>query len=185
MCWKPGRSVKMAITALQSMAHTRQVIAAILNICIILSPAITADDRAILHGIAQHHVVVVGQTDSGAATPLIRIRGHDQIFSKRGQASINPGNTSLSPNTDPGNKVDKQVPPTSNIDVHPRFDRVKPVGGWVIRTCVYDIECPLLLDTYRCCSVINLESNEREHSHCILFTPSYKRLMVGRWNYLG
>ena len=56
------------------------------NIC--KSPAITADNRATLHGIAQHHVVVrptldpdsmIGLTHSGAATPRIRIRGHDQI----------------------------------------------------------------------------------------------------------
>ena len=126
----------MAITALQSLAHNRQVIAAILNICI--SPVITADNRATLHGIAQHHVVVrptldpdstVGLTHSGAATPRIRIKEDTIRFSKRGQASINPGNTSLFRNTVPGNKVDKHVPPTSNIEVHPRFYRIKPVDG--------------------------------------------------------
>ena len=92
-----------------------------------ISPArpysITADNRAILHGIAQNYVVViptldpdsmVGLTHSGAATPLTRTRRHDQI-PKRGQASINPRNTSLSPNIDPGHKVDKHVLPTSNV----------------------------------------------------------------------
>ena len=76
----------MVLAALQSLAHTTQVIAAILNICI--SPAMTSDNRATLHGIAQHHFVVrptldpesmVGLTHSGAATPLTHIKGHDQI----------------------------------------------------------------------------------------------------------
>ncbi len=39
----------MVITALQSIAHTRERISAILNICV--SPAITADNRATLYGI--------------------------------------------------------------------------------------------------------------------------------------
>ena len=70
----------------QYLALTRQVIAAILNIFI--SPGITADNRATLLGIAQHHVVVrptldpdsmVGLIHSRAATPRIRIRGLNQI----------------------------------------------------------------------------------------------------------
>ena len=76
----------MVITALQSLAHTRQVIAAILNIC--MSPGITADNRATLQGTAQYHAVVrptlvpesmVGVTHSGTATPRICITGHNQI----------------------------------------------------------------------------------------------------------
>ena len=144
----------MVMIALQSLPHTRQVIASILNICI--SPAITADNRATLYGNAVHHVVVrpfdldsmVGLTHSGAAEHMIR-------FPKRGQTSINPRNTSLSPNIGPGHKVDKHLLPTSNIDVHPRFYRVKPFDGWVIRTCVYDIECPLLLDTGAAVSLLD------------------------------
>ena len=76
-------------------------------------------------------------------------------FPKRGQAGINHGNTSLSPNIYPGYKVDKHLLPTSNINVHPRFYRIKPVGVWVIRTCMFDIECPLLSDTGAAVSLID------------------------------
>ena len=75
----------MVIEALQSPAHTRKVIAST-SAYLLLYLRTTGPPT--LHGIAQHHVVVRPTLDpdsmvrlihSRAATPHIRIRGHNQI----------------------------------------------------------------------------------------------------------
>jgi len=47
------------------------------------------------------------------------------------------------------------MPPTSNIDGHPLFYRIKQVDGWVMCTSMFVIECPLRLDTGAAVSLID------------------------------
>ena len=53
----------------------------------------------------------------------------------------------------------------------------KPVDGWVIRTCMYHIECPLLLDTGAAVSLIDHQTYlSITASHCLQLHPSHTQL---------
>ena len=78
--------------------------------------------------------------------------------------------------------------PTSNIDVHTRFYKIKPDDGWVIRTCTYDIECPLLLEIGAAFSLIDHQTFLSIAASRLPLHPSHTQLQTaggGQMNIFG